>query len=137
MPNLRNEFTSLGAYPSLWKGELFQTTGNKKENGNQERTRHSLLKACPVSVATLDFSSASVPVDYWTAGTVVSLAVTPGVVRPKLGMSETELTPRLPLLPPVAPSLDFLISVRVIVVLQPHKLKISESTLLLLLPSQI
>ena len=32
MPNLRNEFISLGAFPSMWKEELFQTTGNKEDN---------------------------------------------------------------------------------------------------------
>lgn len=55
------------------------------------------LPTSPVSVATLDFSSAFMPVDYWIAGTLVSLAITPGIMKPKLGMSKTELTPTLPL----------------------------------------
>lgn len=48
-----------------------------------------LLPTSPLSVAILDFFSASVPKDYRTAGTAVSLAVSLGIQRTRLGMSET------------------------------------------------
>lgn len=67
------------------------------EQGKFKPDVSHFLPTSPVSVATLDFSSASVPVDYWIAGAVFSMAITPGIMKPKLGMSKTELTPTLPL----------------------------------------
>lgn len=76
---------------------LIRKSSQNSEQGKFKPDVSHFLPTSPVSVATLDFSSAIVPMDYWIAGTVVSLAITPGIMRSKLGMSETDLTLTLPL----------------------------------------
>lgn len=61
---------------------LVRKSFKNSEQGKFKPDVSHFLPTSPVSVATLDFSSASVPEDYWIAGAVFSMAVTPGIMKP-------------------------------------------------------
>ena len=94
---------------------LIRESSENSELGKLKSNVSHFLPTSPVSVATLDFSSASVPMDFRIAGTMLSLVIAPETMRPKLGMSTTELPLPFPFLSPIALSLNFLPPVKVII----------------------